>query len=140
MALTRLTLADYSDRELLAMVEEVCQRSSDDFATSQEVAEALDIEAEYPARSTGSRLGRLRSWGMVTVDPERVQSYWQLTSLGRAIAFGKPRQATVNALDSATQTEVVMLARLLGRRHRALDEGTGRIMQREFRRQWMNGN
>src|SRR4051812_28872093 len=109
MALERLTIEDYSDREFLLVLADVADH--DGWATSEDMAVRLDLANKATA---SSRLSWLKRWGAVEKEHERDENgvlryyadgkprytqRWRLTPAGAALAQGaikKGQQATLD--------------------------------------------
>jgi hypothetical protein len=138
-----LTLLDLSDREFLLVVLD-CEQE-DGWTDSQDVANALDVERRA---SVSSRLSWLVRWGVVEREHERDENgnirvrrngqpfytqRWRLTGIGQDMATGRLRKSQENALASARDAEVLMLARSLAERQRQMPFAVGKLMAREWR-------
>ena len=143
MALEHLRLEDYSDRELLLIVDDVCRDGGEGWADSRDVAERLGMGGEHPHRMVASRLAWLRRYGAVMQEPDEEHAKrrdadgkrpttrrWGLTSAGQALAQGELRKGVANALDKVADDQVLVLTRWLARRP------SGDVARQLTRREW----
>jgi hypothetical protein len=130
--LQALTVFDYSDRELLLIVMEICA-ANDGYAYTEDIAEALGIKSKHPKSSVGSRLAVLRRIGAIDKDPEsRTLSRWTVTPVGEMVANGKLKASTERTLEALDEGQLMLLARHLGRRQRAANMTAGQLLRREW--------
>jgi predicted ArsR family transcriptional regulator len=138
----RLTIDDYSDRELLLVLEDVAD--GDGWADAQDVADRLDLAKRAIA---SSRLAWLKRFGAVEREHERDEAgvlrytasgkpvhtqRWRLTAAGRALAHGRLRKRDETTLDSMGDEQMLLVTRWLSQR--TVDEGTtAKLVQREWR-------
>lgn len=137
-ALTGLTVFDYSDRELLLIIIELCADTEAGYATSEQIAEALGVTSKHPKQSVGSRLAALRRIGAVQKDPEAAKTsvtHWQVTAIGELVANGRLRASTERSLEAMDDGQVLLLMRILTRRY----NGTNVTASQLLRREWMTG-
>jgi hypothetical protein len=142
MPLERLTIDDYSDRELLLVLEDVAD--GDGWADAQDVADRLDLAQR---RIASSRLSWLKRFGAVEREHERdehgVLRYtgtgkpihtqrWRLTQAGKTLAHGRLRKKDETALGGMGDEQMLLVTRWLSQR--TLDDGTtSKLVQREWR-------
>jgi len=132
-----LTVYDYSDRELLLIIMEICE-ANDGYADSTQIAEALGVRSEHPKQSVGSRLAVLRRIGAVMKDPEApksANSRWAVTPIGEAVARGRLRATTERTLESMDEGQLLLLTRVLTKRYRGANQTASQLLRRE----WMTG-
>jgi hypothetical protein len=80
-----LTLADFSDRDLLHALDEA--GDDDGWATAEEVARLIGVEHERPNQCVGSRFAWLYRFGVMERGTfEKGKTYWRLNPLGKAAA------------------------------------------------------
>lgn len=121
---------DWTDREVLLLVQECCQRSSDNLATTHEVGVAMGFSTNgstnrTPATAVGSRLAYMRDAGLLEShkpDPEHRRSYdepgshnisWELSPAGTSIVTGKLTNVVNNAIDKMKPGDKVLLGAAL---------------------------
>lgn len=142
MPVDRLRIDDYSDRELLLVLEDVAD--SDGWASADDVADRLDLAKRAIA---SSRLSWLKRFGAVEREHERDEAgnlryhrdgkamytqRWRLTNAGRALAHGRLRKKDETALASMGDEQMLLVTRWLSQR--TLDDGTtAKLVQREWR-------
>jgi len=138
----RLTIDDYSDRELLLIMEDVADE--DGWASADDVADRLDLSKRAIA---SSRLSWLKRFGAVEREHERDDSgslryhrdgkamytqRWRMTKSGRALAHGQLRKKDEAALGTMGDEQMLLVTRWLSQR--TVDEGTtSKLVQREWR-------
>lgn len=138
MTLTSLTLADYSDRELLHVVHDLASATEDGFIDSHAIVERLGIRHPRASTCVGSRLAFLARREAIEKDldaPKRARARWRVTSLGQVMAFGDATPEQRRAIDEAEPAEVLMLTRLLASSQRGAPIGARTLIQREWRRE-----
>lgn len=131
MAPTNLTLAEYSDRELLHIVRDVAD--ADGRATPQDIAERVGVQHEHPTRCVGSRLAWLRRYGAVTRDEE---GRWALTAMGERYALGALSDNERSTFDQMPAEHLVALMSAVTRRYRTVAPTGAHLIRRE----WINGS
>lgn len=125
-------LAEVSDRELLALLQDVSDEEGT--ASTADVAAAADLDAKHPLTNVGVRLGYLRKIGMLHRDPDTHR--WYLTTLGARFVRGKLTVTQQRALDalkdegSAWQATAALSALLAD---------AGDTQATMMRRQWQYG-
>lgn len=127
-----MRLADFSDRELLALMQDV--GDGDGSVSTADLATALDLKTKHPLTNVGVRLGYLRKIGMLERDTESMR--WYLTPLGVRFARGHltaPQRRALEALrdEGAAWAATESLASLLG--------GASEAQATMMRRQWQYG-
>jgi len=126
-----LKLSDYSDRELMIIVDEVADENGG-WGSSLDIAKALGMTAETRTNSVGSRLAALRRFGAVDKRHDVSPSEWSLTPIGKTLAFGQPSQARLNLVDSSTPADLLLLTRTLAVRGHTQPEVTRKLVRREW--------
>jgi hypothetical protein len=125
-------LADVSDRELLALLQDVSD--DDGMASTADLAAVADLNAKHPLSNVGVRLGYLRRIGMLDRDPKTMR--WFLTTLGSRFVSGRLTAAQRKALEAlrdegSAWAATESLASLLG--------GASQAQATMMRRQWQYG-
>lgn len=115
MALSSLTLADLSDRELLYTLEDVAD--TEGWATSKEVADKLGIDNPNPAQCVGSRLGWLKRFQLkLETKIEEGELFWRLSDEATKILHPKKMSVTAQrALDGLDETQRVQVTETIAR-------------------------
>jgi hypothetical protein len=131
--LTSLTLFDFSDRELLLIVDEQAQAADSGFATTVDIAEALGITGEHRFQCVGSRLSALKRFGAVEKDANSAQSKWAVTPMGKIMASGQIKNTAQKTLDTLGPEALILLTRFVTNRARVANT-PAKLVQREFRR------
>jgi hypothetical protein len=141
MAVERLTIDDYSDREFLLVLADVAD--ADGWAESHDIADRLDLARKAIA---SSRLSWLRRWGAVEREHERDDNgnlryhrdgramhtqRWRLTDAGHALAVGSLRKGQESALAKIGDDQLLLVTRWLSERTRA--GVSAKLAQREWR-------
>jgi hypothetical protein len=135
--LTALTVYDFSDRELLLIVMEICD-ANDGYAGSLQIAEALGVKSKSPQSSVGSRMAALKRIGAVMKDPEAPSSQvsrWAVTPTGAAIATGRLKASTERTLEAMDEGALLLLTRHLTKRYQGANQTASQLLRRE----WMTG-
>jgi hypothetical protein len=142
MALERLTIDDYSDREFLLVLVDVAD--GDGWATSLDIADRLDLAHKAIA---SSRLSWLRRWGAVEREHERDEAgnlryhrdgramhtqRWRLTDAGRALAVGSLKKGQESTLAKIGDEQLLVVTRWLSERTRSTGV-SAKLAQREWR-------
>lgn len=127
-----MRLADFSDRELLALMQDV--GDGDGSVSTADLATALDLKTKHPLTNVGVRLGYLRKIGMLERDTESQR--WYMTPLGERFVHGHLTAAQRRALDAVRDegsawAATESLASLLG--------GASEAQATMMRRQWQYG-
>lgn len=130
--LERLTLFDYSDRELLLIVMEQADASDDGFADTKTIADTLGIEGDRRLQSVGSRLAALKRFGVVERLPEVTRAKWQVTPIGRLMANGKVTKGIERSLEGISPEQTLLVTRYLTRRYREAPEAASHLIRREW--------
>lgn len=146
MAIERLTIEDYSDREFLLVVIDCYE--ADGWANSEEIKKQMDL-AERRIAST--RLSWLARYGAVEREYARDEhgnlryrksgeifytQRWRLTEIGEALALGKLRKADEAALGRLEDKHLLLVTRWLTQM--AIDSGF--TVQKLVQREWRYGN
>jgi hypothetical protein len=143
VAIERLTIDDFSDREFLLVLADVAD--PDGWALASDIADQLDLAHKAIA---SSRLSWLRRWGAVEREHERdehgVLRYtadgkprhtqrWKLTPEGHAVAFGALKKGQESTLAKIGDDQLLAVTRWLSERTRADGAVSARLSQREWR-------
>jgi len=147
MALTSLRLEDYSDREVLLILQDLA--GPDGWADSLEVAERVGLQTEHPRRTAASRLSWLQRYGAVERefardaegnirlrrDGKAVHTQrWRLTDRGRLLAMGALTTRQRDQLEKlATDDRLLLITRWLTEVERETDDVASTLMKREWR-------
>lgn len=127
-----MKLDDVSDREVLAMLQDVAD--GDGMASTLDMATAMDLDTKHPLSNVGVRLAYLRRIEMVQRDPDTKR--WYLTSMGTQYVAGRLSATQTRALESlksegAAWAATESLSRLL--------KDAGDSQATMMRRQWQHG-
>jgi hypothetical protein len=132
MPRSSLRLIDYSDRELLHMVEDLA--GPDGWADALDLAKALGIEGKRRAACVGSRLAWLRRYGAVEGERGPVRMRWQVTEIGHVMIRGELRSRVRNVLEDLDESQVLLVMRALAGRQRSYNNDVrGHLIRREWR-------
>lgn len=137
--LEHLTLYDFSDRELLLIVLELCN-ASDGYTSSADIAEQIGIKGKNPKGSVGSRMASLARVGAVLRDPEQPTSHnarWAVTPMGEALATGRLKATTERALQTMDEGALVLVMRNVADRFNGTG-GNGTAAGNLIRREWQS--
>lgn len=116
MALSSLTLYDFSDRDLLYALEEC--GDNEGYATAEEVARKIGIRASKPNQSVGSRFAWLRRFGIMDFKPggKDGKGLWRLNETGESLLHPKDMSVTLNKLlDKMTPGQRVKVMEIVSR-------------------------
>lgn len=141
MALTSLTNAVYSDRELLGVMNKVAD--DDGLVHPQDVAEKLDIRANgrtTPAGTVSRRLSWMRQKGLLEKVlpheiglPKSERARYRITDRGKAVMGGRISRAVQRELDKGDPgTEVLLMREVAKRGYVNRDEATAWVVRREW--------
>lgn len=128
-----LRLADFSDRELLALIVDLADSDLGGVSTAA-LAEVIRPDVKYPLTSVGIRLGYLKRLGLLTRDT--VTRQWHLTMVGYQFTRGRLTAAqnrAIGALDDPGAAWVATEALS------ALLADAGPEQATLMRRQWTHG-
>lgn len=125
-----LTLAEYSDRELLHVLSDVADNNGK--ATAEEIAEKLGMRNEHPTRCVGARLAWLKRYGAVRRDDDGM---WSMTSIGERFAMGALSAAEARVLDQIGTDKLLPMMSAMTRRYRRMAPTGAHLVRRE----WVHG-
>jgi hypothetical protein len=141
-----LKLEDYSDRELLLVVDDLSSEGG--WVDPEAVAKRLGIKAANPVRSVISRFVWMVRYGAMereiqtddTGSPMVTRSgrpkygqRWRLTKGGEMLAMGKLTARQADALNRFKDDQMILVTRWLGERQRTSDDLAQTLMRREYR-------
>lgn len=126
-----LNLIAFSDRELLILVYEETEGSEDGYADSGEIATVVGLTGKWAKTEVGTRMAAMRRFGVIDRKPDTSPARWQLTELGKAMAFGKLRSNQEKAVESANPGQLLLLARAIARTN-----GDQQVSRNLLRREW----
>ena len=134
--LSGLSLWDYSDRELLMLVNEQAAGHESGFVDSKTMVKVLGIRGhEHPAHCVGSRLAALKRFGVVERDPSHSSNArWRLTAIGKKVTYGGSSNGIVAKLKRAKVEDVIELTRALSIRQAGAPQAARHMMRREWKR------
>jgi hypothetical protein len=131
---SRLAIADYSDRELLAKLLDAAD--SDGQATTRQVADAVGMESAHPLTNVGVRLGYLRKIGLLERDYET--HGWYLTPVGMSFVRGRLSAAQQRALDALTEENSWLATGTIANMLRSAGSQQAILMRRQWQHGWAN--
>jgi hypothetical protein len=134
--LNSLRLAEFSDRELLALVVDLRDENAG-VVTTQQLADTLQPQSKNPTNCVGTRMGWMRRYGAV----ERVEVSdgtvgWRLTSVGERIAAGTLKRGQLAVIEALLPEQGLDAALALGQMYRRIGK-TESVM---LRRGWAHGS
>jgi hypothetical protein len=149
MALTHLRIQDYSDREMLLVLNDVAD--SDGWADARDIAAQLAMIGDNPHRSVSCRMGWLRKYGAVDREPVKhkreseegrtiVVQRWRLTAIGQDIAMGKLRAAQEKAIRDLDDGQLLLMTRAIADRAKSSPATSAKLSEREWRHRWTRIN
>jgi len=125
--LTSLKLLDYSDRELLAVVND--ETRDDGFARTSDVRDRLGLPKHDGNRSVGIRLAWLKRFGVIE---NGGPTKWRLSAIGLVFLNGSLSKDTEQWFAELEPGELYSLTRLLGRRQKRAEQPVGHMLRREW--------
>lgn len=134
--LTSLRIIDYTDRELLHMLNDVADEEG--WATTEQLVKAIglvskDNDPGRPRRSVATRFTWMRRFGWVERNEEHTA--WRLTREGADLMNGSLRRGLQKSLKSMRDGDRVLLMREMATAYREAPRESA-IM---FRREWIHG-
>ena len=142
MPLEHLRLEDLSDREVLLVMLDVAD--ADGWVDALQVGLQFGIAEEHALRTATSRLTWLMRWEVVQREPEedvpkpppgepRRRRRWGLTPKGQDMATGEVSRTRQQALESARDTDMLALTRMLAEKQRQGGLAVRNLVRREWR-------
>lgn len=130
----RLTLFDYSDRELLLIVAEAAERSDGGYASTLDVADELGVTGAKRLQVVGARLGAMKRLGLVERDGASKTTRWRPTRVGSRFADGQINdERAAMIVDDMDDGELLLLTRRVSLRQRRMRaDGARHIIRREW--------
>jgi hypothetical protein len=128
VARSSLRLDDFSDRELLFVVDDAAD--DEGWASTADVAEALNLASEHPKMNAGIRLGYLRRLGVLERHPDT--KLWRLTTLGEHVRGGRLDPAVLAALEGLSDEQVLVATTTLAKHLVAAGPESATLMRREW--------
>lgn len=112
-----LTILDYTDRELLHLVEDLAD--SDGYTDAAVIAETIKIpnppnNPHYARHCVGTRFSWMGRFGWLERHPEE-RSKWRVTQVGRQLMTGNLTKTAERAFNSMKAGDRVLLTRMLAR-------------------------
>lgn len=109
-----LTNADYHDRELLFIVDDLSTQEGG-YAATADIAEMIfgipqEGQANGERRYVGSRMAWMTRYGFCERDPERA-GYYKLTKAGRDLKGGRLTKTIENALGKMSDADRALVLR-----------------------------
>ncbi len=103
---------DYTDRELLAVVDDLTPGKS--YASTSDIAERIGLTGDNPRRAVGSRMSWMVRYGFCerNDDPEKKDNpEYRLTKAGRDLRTGNLSSSLERALDGLSPGDRVLVMR-----------------------------
>lgn len=135
--LASLRIVDFSDRELLHIVNDL---TKDGWADSREVAEELGIDAQHPAQCVGQRFGWLAKYHCIEKHKDEAHK-WRLTDFGESIMRGSLSKAAQRQLEGLDEGQLLLATRYVTSRYQGLAASSngGGSAAWLLRREWTHG-
>jgi hypothetical protein len=109
-----LTLADFSDRDLLHALTEA--GDDDGWASSEDVARLIGLESERPNNNVGSRFAWLFRFGVMERGNFNGKTYWRLNPAGNDLVFGRKLGKAANkVLDEMTESQRIRVTEAIAK-------------------------
>lgn len=146
-ALLALRNADYTDRELLHILDDLGQGDPEGWASTSDLAEVIRIQhpdangngaisdearERYAKHCIATRFSWMVRFKYVERDEDR--THWRVTDLGRDLMNGKLTKAVEGALDKMKPGDRVLAMRMLTQGYRKADPGSI-MLRREYQHQ-----
>lgn len=131
MPLKSLKLEEMSDRELLWVVHDL---QGEDGARTSAIAAKLGIVHKYPVQCVGTRLGYMRSKGLVDREFLFNESHYTVTAAGEQVMKGKLTTSQTNMINRLSEGDMIMLMRHVTGRYGLMDTPMATVMRREWQR------
>jgi hypothetical protein len=128
----------YSDREILAIVARLADEEG--WVTTREMAGQLfgvNGVSKHHNSCVAARLGRMRS-KLGLLEKERTKdefgwvTRWRLTDDGKLVNEARTRLPTANALNEMSETELLAILSLVGRRYQRASIVGAHLFRREL--------
>ena len=127
-----LSLYEFSDRELMHLVRELCDESEDGYVTAEEVQKKIRLSSKNPHSNIGTRFAWMKTYGILDHD----QKGWKLTPIGEKIRTMKLSTSAQNAI-AKLPPEAGMEAMLaLGDVYTGIGNGGSPSYKMMMRRAW----
>jgi hypothetical protein len=124
-----LRIEDFSDVELLALVNDVADR--DGWVKTEEMVLAIGLEGENAYQCVGSRFSWLTRYGAMEKSEDEIKT-WRLSAVGRAMVKGKLSAAEKRLVEGLEEDKLLSLARGVTNRYRASGASSAALMRREW--------
>lgn len=116
----RLRNVDYSDRELLGVIQD---EAGADWATSEDIARAIGFTdgegLPSPASRVVPRLNWMKNYGFIERQDEDGIARWRLSDIGRELLNGRLTKSVESALGRMGAGDQLLTMRALTRREAA---------------------
>ena len=134
--LTSLRIVDYTDRELLHILNDVANEEG--WASSEDLAKAIGIkprgdDPRGPRRCVAMRFAWMARYGWVRRDPSNTM--WCLTKDGEDLMSGQLRPALQQSLKEMRAADRVLLMREMTNAYRNAPKSAAAM----YRREWVHG-
>lgn len=129
-----LRLADYSDRELLHIVEDIAATAEDGWAPVAAIAVQVGLIHDRPNQCVGARLSWLARYDLV--ERHDLGGAWRATDVGHALMHGKLTATQQAELEKMEAARLLLVARALTDRQR---EDMNAPAYHAIRREWTHG-
>ena len=143
MSLVSLKLVDFSDRELLLILDDVAD--SDGWASSRDMTEPVGLP-EDGYRHVSSRLAWLRRYGAIEREllwdengnpimgplGQKQGQRWRPTEAGRLMAYGKLSKAQYRALEAIGEGQMILAMRQMSLHYQQSSEIGATLARREW--------
>jgi len=124
-----LTIEDFSDVELLALVND--HADSDGYVKTEEMVLVIGLDAENAKQCIGSRFSWLTRYGAMEKNPDETGS-WRLSTIGKAMVKGHLSAAETRMLENLAEDKLLSLARGVTSRYRSTGATGAKLMRREW--------
>lgn len=130
---SRLTLADFSDHDLLFALEDTAD--AEGWATAEDVAIQIGIDHDKPTNCVGSRFAWCYRFGWLEKEVEKGKTKWRLSDIGYDLLHpNKLNAAAEKALSELTEGQRIAVTDLVAK---ALP-GVSRQSAHMARRAWQH--
>ncbi len=131
-------LADFSDREILHMVDD--HGDNDGWVTTDQIAQAISgrpkrDDRRNARRAAGIRLSWLKRFGVIERKTDQpLLGAWRITQVGKHFLDGRLKERTAQEVRVMPDAQLVELLRHTSDRYQAAPRSSAILMRREWQR------
>lgn len=134
--ITRLRLQDYSDRELIMLVEDLLTKRGD-WPTSEDIAKAIGISSNHGIQCVSARMSALSRMDVFHNTAMNGQlAKWEITDYARVfILSDESRKRASGIIDETDDEDLLVVLHELGKRTHKINRAGRHLLRREFKRE-----